>query len=302
MEPKTLLVLTDGEPEDVSLVRTAREYADANDCSVTLLRVLPEANRGYRTDSGVEILPWQVMHMMEADAKLALEKLRVRFLRGRALPNTMVVRFGSEIEEVVSAVGAQRAQALLARSKKARLMQWRKRDRRLQDRVGVPVLLLDSAGKLAGDLAPGPVTRTMHHLDKVRAIRDLVVFAGLPQKKLESIAQNHEEAQVEEGTTLVHEGRPNFAFWVVVEGELVRTLRGKVLDRITPPSLVGLPSMLDGKAAWASVTTASPIRALVASTAQFRVLSADEGVAVRLWEQAGARMRHHILESLGAAG
>jgi len=88
----------------------------------------------------------------------------------------------------------------------------------------------------------------------------------------------------------------------VVEGELVRTLRGKVLDRITPPSLVGLPSMLDGKAAWASVTTASPIRALVASTAQFRVLSADEGVAVRLWEQAGARMRHHILESLGAAG
>jgi hypothetical protein len=65
---------------------------------------------------------------------------------------------------------------------------------------------------------------------------------------------------------------------------------------------VGLPSMLDGQSAWATITTATPIRALVASTEQFRVLSADEGIAVRLWEQAGARLRHHIRETLGAAG
>jgi hypothetical protein len=60
--------------------------------------------------------------------------------------------------------------------------------------------------------------------------------------------------------------------------------------------------MLDGKSAWATVTTATPIRALVASTEQFRVLASDEGVAVRLWEQAGARLRRHIFESLDAAG
>jgi hypothetical protein len=302
MEPGTLLVLTDGEPEDAALVRAAREYADANDCSVTLLRVLPEATRGYRTDGGVEILPWQVMHMKEADAKSALEKLRARFLRGRSLPNAMVVRFGSEIEEVVAAIDAERAHALLARSKQVRLLRWRKRDRRLQDRVAVPVLLLDEGGRLTGDLAAGPLTRTLHHLDKVRAIRGLPAFAGLPQKKLESIARQLDQAQVEEGTALVQEGRPNFAFWIVVDGELVRSSRGKVLDRITAPSLVGLPSMLDGKPAWATVTTATPIRALVASTEQFRVLSADRGVALRLWEHAAARMRHHILESLRAAG
>ena len=294
MEPGTLLVLTDGEPEDMALVRTAREYADANDCSVTLLRVLPEANRGYRTESGVEILPWQVMHHMEADAKLGLERLRARFLRGRSMPNAMVVRFGSEIEEVVSAVDAERAQALLARSRKARLMLWRKRDRRLQDRVAVPLLLLDAAGNLSGDLATGPVTRTLHHLDKVRAIRDLPVFAGLPQKKLESIARNLDEVQVEEGATLVHEGRTNHAFWIVVEGEVVRALRGRILDQITPPSLVGLPSMLDGERAWATVTTATPIRALVASMQQFRAVSADKDIALRLWEHAGARMRHNL--------
>ena len=34
------------------------------------MRVLPEATRAHRTESGVEILPWQIMHMMEADAKL----------------------------------------------------------------------------------------------------------------------------------------------------------------------------------------------------------------------------------------
>ena len=114
----TSLVLTEGRPDDLALVRTAREYADTNGCSVTLLRVLPEATRAFRTDSGAEILPWRSMHTAETNATQELDTLRTRFLRGRSLPDMKVVRFGSVIDEVAS----EDAHALLARSKKAPLL------------------------------------------------------------------------------------------------------------------------------------------------------------------------------------
>ena len=120
---------------------------------------------------------------------------------------------------------------------------------------------MDAADRLIGDPILSPMVVPLRHPHKLQVIRDLPVFAGLPRKKLESIARHLDETRVEGGTTLVHEGRPNRAFWIVVEGEMVRTLRGKLLDRLTAPSLVGLPSMLDGQAAWATVTTATPIRA-----------------------------------------
>ena len=86
------------------------------------------------------------------------------------------------------------------------------------------------------------------------------------------------------------------------EGELELTLRGKLLERITAPGLAGLPSMLDGRPAWATVTAVTSVRAFVASEEQFRLLRGDDRVALRLWAATGARLRHHILESMGEAG
>jgi hypothetical protein len=157
MESGTLLVLTDGEPDDSALVRTAREYADAKGCSVTLLRVLPEATRAFTTDRGTQILPWQIMHLREADAKLELEKLRSRFLGGRSLPNTMLVRFGSLIQVLESTVDGQQPQAVLARSRREQSFPWRMRDRRIKGRLDVPVLFLDTADNLVGDPAHHPL-------------------------------------------------------------------------------------------------------------------------------------------------
>lgn len=172
MKSGPLLVLTDGRPDDLALVRAAREYADTNGCSVTLLRVLPEATRAFRTDSGVEILPWQIMHMTEAYATQELEKLRIRFLRGRSLPNMKVVRFGSVIDAVASVVGSEGAHALLARSKKTPLLRWLKRDRRLVRRLNIPVFLLDAKDCLIADAAhsPRPFTRSrsIGHLEPDR--------------------------------------------------------------------------------------------------------------------------------------
>jgi hypothetical protein len=303
MDSGPLVVLIDGEPTDAALVARAREYADDMGYPVTLLRVLREVTNAIRTDTGAAILPWQVMQAREGDAKYELEKLRRRYLRGRALPNTMLVRFGTVEEEVRSLVETERAQAVIARSKNS-LLPWLKRDLRLQRRLAVPVLLLDAADKLIGE--PGRPTiegaQRLNSPDKVRAIGVLPVFAGMSRKELESVARNFDEARIDAGTTVIHEGKSNHALWIVVEGELDLSLRGKHLERISPPGLVGVPSMLDGRPAWATVTTVTPVRALVASTEQFRVLCADDRVAVRLWAQTGARLRNYMLTSMREAG
>lgn len=187
MKPGPLLVLTEGKPDDSALVRAACDYADENGCSVTLMRVLPEATRAYRTDGGVEILPWQVMHLMEADARLELERLRRRYLRGRSLPSMKVVRFGSVIHEVASQVDVDGAQAVLARSKKApffSILGWLERDLRLRRRLAVPVLLLDAADRLIGEPLLNPMVVPLRRQARVHLIRELRV----------------DEAQDEEGT------------------------------------------------------------------------------------------------------
>jgi hypothetical protein len=161
-----LFVLVEGdEPTDCGLVRAAREYADDKACSITLLRVLPQVTRAFRGDRGVVILPGQTMLAMKAYAKRNLEKLKEEFLRGRARPTRTLVRFGDVIDEVARASDAEQPQAILARSRAGSFLPWRSRDRRLQRKLGVPVLLLYAADRLIG--APVPEDATAMILDSV---------------------------------------------------------------------------------------------------------------------------------------
>jgi nucleotide-binding universal stress UspA family protein len=305
MDRGSLVVLLDGEPKDAALVAKARDFADSRGCPVTLLRVLPEV-RNAHTDNGVVILPWQTMQLMEDNAKVELEALRARFLRGRAHANTKLVRFGRLQDELATVVGEQRAHAVLATSKQNSLLPWMKRDGRLQRKLNVPVLFLDSADQLVGpngDGLPGPVI-PLTSPDKIRAIGQVSAFTGMSRKQLQSIARNLDEARIDAGTTVIHEGRSNHALWIVVQGDLALTMRGRLIERISAPGLVGAPSMLDGRPAWATVTALTPVLALVASTEQFRAMCADERVAERLWAQTGTRLRNYLLNSMkvGTAG
>jgi ribosomal silencing factor RsfS len=297
-----LFVLVDGEPADSGLVRAAREYADAKACSITLLRVLPEVTRAFRGDRGVVILPEQTMLAMKAYSKRHLEKLKKEFLSARARPTRTLVRFGDVINEVARASGTEQPQAVMARSRPTSFLPWRSRDRGLQRKLGVPVILLDAADRLLGAAADDAIAAPLNVPDKVQAINRLPAFAGLSRRELEAVARNLDETRVDAGTTVVREGRSNHAFWIVLAGELDLSVRGRLVERITSPGLVGAPSMLDGRPAWATVTAVTPVRALVASRAQFGVICADDRVAMRLWAATGARLRHHILDSMSEAG
>jgi hypothetical protein len=299
---RSLFVLIDGGPADSGLVRAAREYADANACSITLLRVLPEVNRAFRGDRGVVIPPGQTRLAMKAYSKRHLEKLKAQFLRDRARPTRTLVRFGDVINELARASDAGQPHAVMARSRAGSFLPWRARDRRLQRKLRMPVILLDAADRLMGAPADDAIAAPLNISDKVRAIHRLPVFAGLSRKELVEVARNLDEAQVDAGTTVVHEGRSNHAFWIVLDGELDLTVRGKVLERVTSPGLVGAPSMLDGRPAWATVTATTRVRALVAGRSQFRAICADARIPLRLWAATGTRLRHHMVHAMSEAG
>jgi CRP-like cAMP-binding protein len=144
---------------------------------------------------------------------------------------------------------------------------------------------------------------TGHREDpKIAALTRVPLFDHVPRRQLALIAVNLDEARVEAGETLVREGHHNDAFWILLEGE-VEMIAGGVLHRaIGPGGFFGVTSMLDGRSAVATVVTRTPIRALVASAAQFRALAGNETVVARLMSAALERMREDLeIQRAGAA-
>lgn len=129
---------------------------------------------------------------------------------------------------------------------------------------------------------------------KVEDIKHIHLFDNLPRRQLEFIASNLDEVTVPAGETLIREGHHNDAFWVLLDGQAELGVAGIRSRKLAPGSFFGATSMLDGRPAVATVTTKTPIRALVASAEQFRALEGNETIALRLMSYALERLREDI--------
>lgn len=128
-------------------------------------------------------------------------------------------------------------------------------------------------------------------LDELRRVR---LFDNLPRRELQIIAANLDEVTVGEGDVLVREGHHNDAFWIILEGEAALQVEGRPPRLLGPGEFFGVTSMLDGRPAVATVKTMTPMRALVASAAQFRALEGNDTVTLRLMSAALERMREDL--------
>jgi len=152
--------------------------------------------------------------------------------------------------------------------------------------------------------------RLTHHGGNPRIVQltQVPLFEHVPRRQLAVIAANLDEATAGAGETLVREGHHNDTFWILLEGEveLVMGEGGPPEARrhrtIGPGGFFGATSMLDGRPAVGTVTTRTPIRALVASAAQFRALEGSETVALRLMSAALERMREDLEIQRGRTG
>jgi CRP-like cAMP-binding protein len=140
------------------------------------------------------------------------------------------------------------------------------------------------------------IERLAHHGDdpKVARLSSVPLFEHVPRRQLALIAGNLDEVQVEAGQTLIREGHHNDTFWILLEGDVDMIIGGERHRTIRPNGFFGVTSMLDGRPAVGTVVTRTPIRAYVASAAQFRALEGSETVMVRLMSAALERMREDL--------
>lgn len=146
--------------------------------------------------------------------------------------------------------------------------------------------------------------RLAHHSESPRVARltRVPLFEHVPRRELVVIAANLDEATVGAGEVLVREGHHNDTFWILLEGEVDLSIGSGPKRTIGPNGFFGVTSMLDGKPAVGTVVTRTPIRALVASTAQFRALEGNDTVAPRLMSAALERMREDLEIQRGRTG
>jgi CRP-like cAMP-binding protein len=137
---------------------------------------------------------------------------------------------------------------------------------------------------------------------RIRQLTRVPLFEHVPRRQLAVIAANLDEVSVEAGETLVREGHHNDTFWILLEGEVDLVIGGEHHRTIGPNGFFGATSMLDGKTAVGTVVTKTPIRALVASAAQFRALEGSETVTLRLMSAALERLREDLEIQRGRAG
>jgi CRP-like cAMP-binding protein len=127
---------------------------------------------------------------------------------------------------------------------------------------------------------------------KERALSHVPLFAHCTDRELEFIASRTDEVDVPAGRELVRQGEAAESFYVLLDGEASVEVDGNPRPPLTPGDFFGEISMLDRGPATATVVTATPVRMMVMSHAQFRdAIKTNDDVLVRVMTAMGERLR-----------
>jgi CRP-like cAMP-binding protein len=119
---------------------------------------------------------------------------------------------------------------------------------------------------------------TMTTTDVLRAVP---LFQGMTDRAIEVVSQIAEDIAYPEGTTIVREGDPGDSFIVIVEGSAAVTQGDNEIRALGAGDFLGEIALIDGGNRTATVTAATPVRALTIDRAGFARLI-DEFPVVRL--------------------
>jgi CRP/FNR family transcriptional regulator, cyclic AMP receptor protein len=115
---------------------------------------------------------------------------------------------------------------------------------------------------------------------KVEALRRAPLFEGLSRKELVQLARVSEDLDVPPGKMLCREGDVGQEFFVIVDGEVEVTRKGKRLATRGGGEFVGEIALLEDTPRMATVTATTPLRVFVLTRGDFRHL-VDENPSVQ---------------------
>jgi len=127
---------------------------------------------------------------------------------------------------------------------------------------------------------------------KVDRLSRVPLFAGVSTRELEFVASRVDEVSLKPGQTLITQGHPTEAFFILESGHVQVTRDGKSVNRLGPGDFFGEIGMLDRGPATASVVTDGPVEAMVLSHTQFRdAIKANDTQALQVIAAMAKRLR-----------
>jgi len=110
---------------------------------------------------------------------------------------------------------------------------------------------------------------------KIELLRKVPLFSECSKSELADIAQVADEMGFPTGRTLIEEGKPGREFFIIADGTVEVRRGGRKLPQRGDSNSFGETALLTGKPRNATVTTASPVRALVITDRSFKTLLQD---------------------------
>ena len=124
---------------------------------------------------------------------------------------------------------------------------------------------------------------------KVQALKGAPLFESLSRKDLTQLARVSEDLEVEAGKVLCKEGDIGHEFFVIVEGTIKVTRRGRRIATRGGGDFVGEIALLEELPRTATVTAETPLRLFVLTGKDFRHLLDENPVVERKVLRALAR-------------
>ncbi len=115
----------------------------------------------------------------------------------------------------------------------------------------------------------------LHKNSKIELLKRVPLFAGCSKKELAHIAMVPDEIDFKSGKSLIREGELGREFFILVDGTAEISRKGKAIDTAGPGDFFGEMALLADQPRNATVTTTSPVDALVVTARSFRDLIAD---------------------------
>jgi CRP/FNR family transcriptional regulator, cyclic AMP receptor protein len=107
---------------------------------------------------------------------------------------------------------------------------------------------------------------------KVQALKGAPLFAGLSRKELLQLARVCDDLEVQPGKALCREGQVGREFFVIVDGTVQVTRKGKRVATLTGGDFVGEIAMVTEMPRTATVTAETPVRLIVLTGREFHAV------------------------------
>lgn len=126
---------------------------------------------------------------------------------------------------------------------------------------------------------------------KIELLKRVPLFAGCSKSELRELALTADEIDLRDGHVLTREGRPGREFFVLVDGTVRVTRKGRKISDLGPGDWFGEIALLTDAPRTATVTATSPVDVLVITDRGFkRVVETMPSIALKVLACVGDRL------------